>query len=330
MDTDLLLARAKNGLTEFLDALQERDDRDSPLVTGEGEPDRFQFLNHIHALLDQCRKDIVAAKVNDLEEALSHVLEARFAVEACLRSDSVAVETCISDLRSVLPKLRATRARLEGKLMLSARAHKSGAVPSVTPHPSWSAEAAAAVEAFISGVDDLNTKYLTSKTSPTDARAPLVASRAAIDAGVALARSGHALADILASADQAAIAARVQAVSDAAHGRRKNWPFVFAEQNAVVAELKVLMRRPASVAEQAASDVPGDTPKRARGKNIDARMLKAISEDQSRLSWSASKWAEHLGCSKGTVGGCNTWKNMIRAARALFAADKKTQARKRP
>ena len=58
-----------------------------------------------------------------------------------------------------------------------------------------------------------------------------------------------------------------------------------------------------------------------RGKNIDARMLKVLAENKESCGWTARTWAAHLACSDGTVKGTQTWKERLKAVRALKAVD---------
>lgn len=61
---------------------------------------------------------------------------------------------------------------------------------------------------------------------------------------------------------------------------------------------------------------------RAKGKNINGRMAKMLQSDPQKLQWSARMWAECLECSEGTVKGTFTWKQTVKAARALNKADR--------
>jgi hypothetical protein len=60
---------------------------------------------------------------------------------------------------------------------------------------------------------------------------------------------------------------------------------------------------------------------KTEGKNIDARMLKVMAENPESHGWSARQWADHLGCSPGTVKETRTWKERLRAVRAMHRAD---------
>jgi hypothetical protein len=60
---------------------------------------------------------------------------------------------------------------------------------------------------------------------------------------------------------------------------------------------------------------------KTKGKNIDARMLKKLADDPVSANWSARQWADYLHCSAGTVKETKTWKERLKAARAIQAAD---------
>jgi hypothetical protein len=76
-------------------------------------------------------------------------------------------------------------------------------------------------------------------------------------------------------------------------------------------------------AAQAGRDGDTNTEVRDRkGKQINERMLKKLQEDKENcLYLSVKDWADHLGCSKSTVHGTNTWE-MILTARGLGEAEK--------
>jgi hypothetical protein len=70
---------------------------------------------------------------------------------------------------------------------------------------------------------------------------------------------------------------------------------------------------------------PSDPPaprRKGRGANIDARMLKTLSDRPESLDWSCRQWAEHLGCACSTVAGTTTWKIRIPQARSLYRAER--------
>jgi hypothetical protein len=67
---------------------------------------------------------------------------------------------------------------------------------------------------------------------------------------------------------------------------------------------------------------PGARGKGVRGANIDARMLKVLSERPESLDWSCRQWAEHLGCACSTVAGTKTWKIRIPQVRSLHQAER--------
>lgn len=58
----------------------------------------------------------------------------------------------------------------------------------------------------------------------------------------------------------------------------------------------------------------------AKGKNINARMAEKIQSDPMKMAWSARQWAEFLGCSESTVKETKSWKQTIKAARAMHRA----------
>jgi hypothetical protein len=59
----------------------------------------------------------------------------------------------------------------------------------------------------------------------------------------------------------------------------------------------------------------------AKGRNIDAQMLKVMAENAESHGWSAREWADYLGCAKSTVVGTPTWRERLKATRATAAAD---------
>jgi len=70
---------------------------------------------------------------------------------------------------------------------------------------------------------------------------------------------------------------------------------------------------------------PSDPPaprRKGRGANIDARMLKVLSERPESLGWSCRQWAECLGCACSTVAGTTTWKIRIPQVRSLHQAER--------
>ena len=83
---------------------------------------------------------------------------------------------------------------------------------------------------------------------------------------------------------------------------------------------------PAPTAPPAATATPAG---KGRGKHIDARMLKILTERPESLEWTCRQWAEHLGCSLSTVAATQTWKKHIFNARALVRADHFSRTRQR-
>jgi hypothetical protein len=55
----------------------------------------------------------------------------------------------------------------------------------------------------------------------------------------------------------------------------------------------------------------------AKGKGIDEKMLAAIRDDERALYLSINQWADKLRCSKSTVAGTKTWKQLCRPKREL-------------
>jgi hypothetical protein len=70
---------------------------------------------------------------------------------------------------------------------------------------------------------------------------------------------------------------------------------------------------------------PNGNKGKSRGKNIDARMLKVMAENQDSYNWTARKWSIHLQCSDGTIKGTKTWKERLKAGRALIAVQEATK-----
>jgi hypothetical protein len=73
--------------------------------------------------------------------------------------------------------------------------------------------------------------------------------------------------------------------------------------------------------EPAPSKAPGETAgatarRDTKGKNIEAKMLKVLSEDYEARGWTAVKWGKHLKCSDGTIKGTKVWKVHLKADRA--------------
>ena len=55
---------------------------------------------------------------------------------------------------------------------------------------------------------------------------------------------------------------------------------------------------------------------KAKGKNIEARMLKLMADDLDSHDWDSEQWAQRLNCKSGTVRGTKTWKQRLPAVRA--------------
>jgi hypothetical protein len=98
--------------------------------------------------------------------------------------------------------------------------------------------------------------------------------------------------------------------------RYKNYPQVAATA------LAHLQNEVVDVSPTKESDSPRSaTSSKVRGKNIDARMLKVLTENFESHGWSARQWADHLDCSDGTIKDTPTWKERLKAVRATRAAD---------
>lgn len=64
---------------------------------------------------------------------------------------------------------------------------------------------------------------------------------------------------------------------------------------------------------------PTPLPAAPRSATVNELMLAALEKDATKLSWTASKWAETLGASKAAVTKTAAWRRMM-AARALEQA----------
>jgi hypothetical protein len=74
---------------------------------------------------------------------------------------------------------------------------------------------------------------------------------------------------------------------------------------------------------------PAGRRNRGRGKNIDARMLKAISENREAIGWSVRQWAEHLECQISTVAETRTWKEHLAKYRDAQRVDRAERSLRR-
>jgi hypothetical protein len=68
--------------------------------------------------------------------------------------------------------------------------------------------------------------------------------------------------------------------------------------------------------------------KATKGKHINERMAAMLQADPQRVEWSASRWAEELDCSEGTIKGTRTWKQTIKTGRAYERAGRMPLPRK--
>lgn len=75
--------------------------------------------------------------------------------------------------------------------------------------------------------------------------------------------------------------------------------------------------------------------RRTRGATVNDRMAALLQSDPNRVSWTAAKWAEYLtadlrrSVSAPAVIQTETWKKTIKAARAMYQADKVVRATSR-
>ncbi|MFO0845860.1 MAG: hypothetical protein U0797_26340 [Gemmataceae bacterium] len=70
-------------------------------------------------------------------------------------------------------------------------------------------------------------------------------------------------------------------------------------------------------------------PKKEAGVSVNDRMAAMLNADPvGRLWWTATEWATQLTCTPAAVKQTKMWKETIRAARALYAADGATRKRK--
>lgn len=70
--------------------------------------------------------------------------------------------------------------------------------------------------------------------------------------------------------------------------------------------------------------------KATKGKNINARMAGLFNADPvEKLSWTATKWAAHLGCSSSAVKETHTWDTVIKMARITEQAGRMPRLPKR-
>ena len=68
----------------------------------------------------------------------------------------------------------------------------------------------------------------------------------------------------------------------------------------------------------------------ARRPTINDRMIAAMAADLDKVKgWTAQKWADHFGCSKGTVGATKTWKGLALLRQQTKAELRQDRHRKR-
>lgn len=65
----------------------------------------------------------------------------------------------------------------------------------------------------------------------------------------------------------------------------------------------------------------GGKPTSSRRKNIDARMLQTLADNQQSHGWTVRQWAGFLRCSSSTVAGTKTWRGRLKSIRAIAAVD---------
>jgi hypothetical protein len=58
------------------------------------------------------------------------------------------------------------------------------------------------------------------------------------------------------------------------------------------------------------SEVAPSSKRRIKKPSVNDRMRLTLLDNDEALGWSASKWAEHLKCTKSTVAGTDTWKTL--------------------
>ncbi len=63
------------------------------------------------------------------------------------------------------------------------------------------------------------------------------------------------------------------------------------------------------------------TANKVKGKNIDAKMLQITANNRLSHGWTAKMWALHLGCAESTVKESKTWKEHLKAVRAMQKVD---------
>ena len=59
---------------------------------------------------------------------------------------------------------------------------------------------------------------------------------------------------------------------------------------------------------------------KTKGRNIAAQMMSAMSKNSEALYWTLNKWANHLGCSSGTIGGLRFWEYIMKTRAEELAA----------
>jgi hypothetical protein len=69
--------------------------------------------------------------------------------------------------------------------------------------------------------------------------------------------------------------------------------------------------------------------RRTKSATVNERMAAKLLENPTRVNWTAKQWSETLGVTDAAIKQTTTWKNSIRAARALTAPDRAQKALKR-
>jgi len=88
--------------------------------------------------------------------------------------------------------------------------------------------------------------------------------------------------------------------------------FAISDQLLQFANLIALRLVPALVAAMTScGGSPSQSPLKAKarkGKDIEAKMLKTLSDDARSHDWTSVEWAKNLGCAEATIRGTKIWK----------------------
>ena len=145
---------------------------------------------------------------------------------------------------------------------------------------------------------------------------------------------GDELVQLLVQFGQTELAKQVQRFANdvGSELEDRNWNNISETWASLKAELQVLAVKgepepavipPAGKGMSEEDTSPADTQpsKKSKGKNIDARMLKALADNREAFGWSARQWAQHFDCAESTVKETKTWKEHLKACRAEQAAE---------